>query len=206
MMQVNTTQQERLLAHLEAHCIARPRELKRIGIAANTISRAVDAGLVRRTGRGLYELAYSDWSEHITKVQVAKRVPDSVLCLTSALSFHELTSIIPREMWIAVPNKAWRPKLNTPPVRIVRIREPYFSNGVETHRFDGTDLRVHSITKAIADAFRLPGLVDLAVALESMKTAIRDDLATPGEIADAAIENGSWKRMEPYLEAMSITD
>ena len=205
-MQVNTTQQERLLAHLEAHCIARPRELKRIGIAANTISRAVDAGLVRRTARGLYELPYNGCSEHITKVQVAKRVPESVLCLTSALSFHELTSIIPREMWIAVPNKAWRPKLNTPPVRIVRIREPYFSNGVETHRFDGTDLRVHSITKALADAFRLPGLVDLAIALESMKTAIRDDLATPGEIADAAIENGSWRRMQAYLEAMSITD
>ena len=205
-MQVNTTQQERLLAHLDAHCIARPRELKRIGIAANTISRAVDAGLVIRTARGLYELANGDFSKHITKVQIAKRVPNSVLCLTSALSFHELTHIMPRKVWIAVPNKAWRPQLRDLPVRVVRIREPYLSNGVETHRFDGTDLRVHSITKALADAFRLPGLVELAVALESMKTAIRDDLATPGEIADAAIENGSWKRMQPYLEAMSITD
>lgn len=167
------------------------------------VSRAVEAGLVVRIGRGLNELPESTPDAHSALIEVAKRAPKAVICLTSALTFHDLTDLLPRKVWIAIGAKDWPPKIDYPSARIVRLREPYFSNGVESHVVGGVDLRVYSITKSIADAFRLPKLVERSVATTAMKTALRERKATPGKLASAAQANGAWKQMQPYLEALT---
>ena len=106
-------------------------------------------------------------------------------------------------MWIAIGAKDWAPKIEYPRIRIVRFREPYLTNGIEVHRIGEAEVRVYSIAKTIADAFRNPKLVDRSVAIEAMKSALNDRKATPGQLAAAARENGAWNQMRPYLEALT---
>jgi predicted transcriptional regulator of viral defense system len=197
------SQKERMLAYLAQHAPARARDLKDIGISATTISRAVADGEIIRIGRGLYQLEDSEMDTHTALAEIAKRAPKAVICLVSALSFHGLTDQIPRKVWVAIGAKDWEPKIEYPRIRAVRFREPYFSQGVETHTISGVDVQVYSAPKSIADAFRNRNLVDRSVAIECMKSALENRKASPGILAAAAQENGAWKQMKPYLEALT---
>lgn len=197
------SQRARMIDFMEANAPARSRELAAIGVAPTAISRAVAEGAVVRIGRGLYQLPDSEPDLHSALIEIAKRAPKAVICLTSALSFHQLTDQLPRKIWIAVGAKDWAPKIDYPQIRVVRFREPYLSNELEVHNIHGVDVRVYSITKSIADAFRNPKLVDRSVAIEAMKSALNDRKATPGQLAAAAQQNGAWNQMRPYLEALT---
>jgi predicted transcriptional regulator of viral defense system len=197
------SQRARMINFMEAHAPARSRDLVAIGVAATAISRAVAEGAVVRIGRGLYQLPDSEPDLHSALIEIAKRAPKAVICLTSALSFHQLTDQLPRKIWIAVGAKDWAPKIDYPQIRVVRFREPYLTNGLEVHNIHGVDVRVYSITKSIADAFRNPKLVDRSVAIEAMKSALNERKATPGQLAEAAQQNGAWNQMRPYLEALT---
>jgi len=87
--------------------------------------------------------------------------------LLSALAFHGLTDQLPRKVWFAIGAKDWEPSIAYPPVRVVRFREPSFSDGIETNRIGGTQVRIYSAPKSIADSFRHPKLVDRSVAIEA---------------------------------------
>ncbi|OZA10538.1 MAG: transcriptional regulator [Rhodobacterales bacterium 17-64-5] len=202
-MMTDHSQRARMIDLMEANAPARSRELAAIGVAPTAISRAVAEGAVVRIGRGLYQLPDSEPDLHSALIEIAKRAPKAVICLTSALSFHQLTDQLPRKIWIAVGAKDWAPKIDYPQIRVVRFREPYLSNELEVHNIHGVDVRVYSITKSIADAFRNPKLVDRSVAIEAMKSALNDRKATPGQLAAAAQQNGAWNQMRPYLEALT---
>ncbi|TDQ56236.1 type IV toxin-antitoxin system AbiEi family antitoxin domain-containing protein [Phaeovulum veldkampii] len=180
-----------------------PRDLAPIGVSRTTIARAVADGLVVRIGRGLYLLPDSEPDLHEGLIEIAKLAPKAVICLTSALSFHQLTDQLPRRVWIAIGAKDWAPKIEYPRTRIVRFREPYLTNDIETHWIRGVEVRVYSIAKTIADAFRNPKLLDRSVTIEAMKAALGARKATAGQLATAARENGAWNQMRPYLEALA---
>ncbi len=196
-------QRARMIDYIEAHAPTRSRDLAAIGVAATTIARAVAEGSVVRIGRGLYQLPDSEPDLHSALIEIAKRAPKAVICLTSALSFHQLTDQLPRRIWIAIGAKDWAPRIDYPRIRIVRFRKPYLTNGLEVHRIRGVEVRVYSVAKSIADAFRNQKLVDRSVAIEAMKSALNDRKATPGQLATAARENGAWNQMRPYLEALT---
>ena len=197
------TQKDRLLAYLTQHEIARAFELRKMGISATTISRAVEAGDILRIGRGLYHTADAETNLHMNLSEVAKRAPKAVICLLSALAFHGLTDQLPRKVWFAIGAKDWPPKIPYPPVRIVRFREPYYSEGIETHVIGGTKVKVYSIPKSIADAFRNPKLVDRLVAIECLRSALEQRKARPGDLMSAANAFGAGNIMRPYLEALT---
>jgi hypothetical protein len=112
-----------MIDFMKAHAPARSRDLAAIGVAARAISRTVSEGAVVRIGRGLYELPDSEPDLHSTLIEITKRAPKAVICLTSALSFHQLTDPLPRKIWIAIGAKEWAPKIDYPQIRIVRFRE-----------------------------------------------------------------------------------
>lgn len=197
------TQRQRLLEYLQSHAPARARDLEDVGVSAATISRAVQSGEVLRLGRGLYSLPDSVPNTHETLIEVAKRAPKAVICLTSALAFHGLTDQLPRRVWIAIGAKEWEPKITYPKIRAVRFREPYLSSGVEEHRLGGTTIRMYTIPKTLADAFRNQRLVDRSVAIEALKSTIEQRKATPSAIAEAARNYSAWNQMRPYLEALT---
>lgn len=197
------TQKQHLLSYLKTQAPARARELEDIGISAATISRAVASGEIIRIGRGLYTLQGREPDTHESLIEVTKRAPKAVICLTSALAFHGLTDQIPRKIWIAIGAKDWQPRIDYPRIRVVRFREPYFSSGIQEHHLNGHSVRIYSISKSLADAFRNQRLVDRSVAIESLKSAIGQHKATPAEIAEAARKFAAWKQMQPYLEAIT---
>ena len=203
MPSATATQKDRLLAYLTQHEIARAFELRKMGISATTISRAVEAGDILRIGRGLYQAADAETDLHMNLSEVAKRAPKAVICLLSALAFHGLTDQLPRKVWFAIGAKDWTPKIPYPPIRMVRFREPYYSEGIETHVIGGTKVKMYSIPKSIADAFRNPKLVDRSVAIECLRSALEQKKARPGDLMSAANAFGAGNLMRPYLEALT---
>lgn len=203
MFATNQTQHARMIDYMGAHAPVRSRDLAPIGVSRTTIARAVADGLVVRIGRGLYLLPDSEPDLHEGLIEIAKLAPKAVICLTSALSFHQLTDQLPRRVWIAIGAKDWAPNIEYPRTRIVRFREPYLTNDIEIHCIRGVEVRVYSIAKTIADAFRNPKLLDRSVTIEAMKAALGARKATAGQLATAVRENGAWNQMRPYLEALA---
>jgi len=202
-MIANATQEDRMLDFLKRNTLARSKELQAIGVAATTISRAVEEGSVIRVGRGLYQLTDSEIGINTSLAEVSKQAPKAIICLVSALAFYGLTDQMPRRVWVAIGASSWEPNFKQPKTRIVRLREPYFSGDVEKHSISGTMVSIYSIEKSLCDAFRLPKLVDRSVAIESLKSALTDKKTTPAKIANAAKKYRAWNQISPYLEALT---
>ena len=203
MMQTGRTQREQLTALLRSKQIVRAYELRKVGIAGQTIKRAVDDGELVRLARGLYQCADTDVDTEQALAEAAKLVPKGVIAMVSALAFHGLTDQIPRKIWVAISTKDWAPAPAYPPIRIVEFRDKYMQQGIEHHRISGVDVPVFSVTKTLADIFRNSKLVDRSVTVEGLRTALEQRTATPAAIADAAMEAGAWRIMRPYLEALT---
>ena len=197
------TQKDHLIDHLTHHGLARAHELARRGVSATTIARSMATGEIVRVGRGLYQLTNAELDVHATLAEVSKLAPNGIICLVSALAFHDLTDQIPRRTWIAIGTSDWAPKISYPPIRTVRFCERYFSAAIETHKICGVDVPIYSPAKSIADAFRNPKLVDRSVAIESLKSALADRIATPANLFEAAREFGAANIIKPYLEALT---
>ncbi|PQA88747.1 transcriptional regulator [Marinicaulis flavus] len=200
----NQSQRSRLVEFLRRRSLARAAEIREAGVDATTIARALADGVIVRLSRGLYQLPGSADDANQALAEAAKRTPKGVICMTSALAFHGLTDQMPRKVWIAIGPKDWKPsETGYPPLRVVRFTEPYLSMGIERHKIAGVDTRVYSATKTIADIFRNPKLVDRSIAVEAMRSALKDRIATPAEIAEAAREGRIWNKVRPYLEALT---
>ena len=183
--------------------LARARDLKAAGIDAPTIARAVRAGVIVRAGRGLYQLPGVELDAQSALAEASKRVPRGVICMISALAYHQLTDQMPRQVWMAIGAKSWRPTVDYPPLRIVRFRSPYLEYGIERHVISGVEVPIYSIPKSLADAFRSRRFVDRSVAVECLRNALEQRSATPAQIARAAEDCGAWRQMQPYLEALT---
>jgi predicted transcriptional regulator of viral defense system len=203
MKEAPTTQRERMIRLLRDHTMARANELRNVGVAAATISRAVEDGVVIRVGRGLYQLPGGEVDEAITLAEASKHVPKGRICMISALAYHGLTDQMPRKVWMAIGAKDWEPSISYPPLRIVRFRPPYLNYGIETHWISGVPVPIYSIPKTLADVFRNPKLLDRSVAIECLRNAVRERKATPSAIVEAARDCGAWNQIRPYLEAIT---
>ncbi len=183
--------------------IARPVELEERGVARAQLARLVKAGLVTRQSRGLYTVArHAPTAEH-TLAQVAKRVPDGVLCLLTALRFHGLTTQSPAEVWLAVPEKARRPRLDYPRLRIARFSGQAFTEGVEERRAEGVTLRIYSPAKTVADCFKYRHKIGIDVAVEALRDFTRKYRGRATALAHFARVCRVGRIMQPYLDAIS---
>jgi predicted transcriptional regulator of viral defense system len=191
--------------------MARLSEFTKAGVTAATVSRMKEKGLIARLGRGLYQLPDASTDANHSLAEAAKRVPKGVICLISALAFHELTDTIPSRVWMAIGPKDRRPRTDDPPLQIVRFGARVLSAGVKEHTVESVRVRIYNPAKTVVDMFRYrqsagkrykksPGL---NLALEGLKEALRQRKATPAEIARYANEAGVWKAVRPYLEAMT---
>jgi predicted transcriptional regulator of viral defense system len=191
------------LALLQRNGITRLSEFREAGITAATISRLEAAGTISRLARGLYQLPDATVGANHTLAEASKLVPKGVICLTSALAFHELTDQVPARVWLAIGPKDWRPRLRYPPMRFAHFPLTQLRAGITRHLIEGVSVPVFSIGKTIADLFRHRRAVGINVALEGLREALRQRKATAGEIARYAAEGGVWKVMEPYMSALT---
>ena len=198
------SQRERAVAFLKSKGMARLSELISEGVTASTVTRLEREGAIVRLARGLYQLPNASIDAHHTLAEAAKLVPKGVICLTSALAYHELTDQIPAKVWIAIGPKDWRPNFRYPPARFAHFPNNYLRNGVEQHVIDGVDVPIFGVAKTIADLFRYRRTVGINVALEGLREALRKRKATPAQIAKYASDARIWKTMEPYVSALTI--
>ena len=197
------SQRDRATAYLAAQGMSRLNELIVHGVTASTLSRLERDGTVTRLARGLYQLADASLDVNHTLAQASKLVPNGVICLTSALAFHGLTDHIPPKVWIAIGPKEWRPNFTYPPARFARFSGSRLALGIDQHLIDGVSVPVFGVAKTIADLFRYRQTVGVNIALEGLREALRQNKATPSEIANQAIDAKVWKIMEPYLSALT---
>jgi predicted transcriptional regulator of viral defense system len=182
--------------------VLRPRELAAAGIPRAVLSRLEQQGKIRRIGRGLYTLADAPATEHLDLIEVSKRVPNGVICLISALQFHEMTTQLPHEVWIAVANKIHDPRIDHPPVRVVRFSQAALTFGVETHKIHGVSVRITSPAKTVADCFKFRNKVGTDVAVEALKEFRRARKGKLDDLWEAAEVCRVVNVMRPYLEAL----
>lgn len=202
-MPAHATESALLEAAFQMSPIARARDLRSQGISGTAIARAVEAGQLTRRGRGLYQHANAHIDAGQSLAEVSKLVPGGVICMTSALAWHGLADQMPRKVWIAIGQKEWAPKFSNPPLRIARMTDKYLRQGIELHSISGVDVPIYSIPKTLADVFRNSRAIDRSVAIEALRATLDQRRATPGEIADAANQGGTWNAMRPYLEALT---
>ncbi len=192
---------QRILEIVEQAGVLRPRDLDAHRIPRIYLSRLCDRGLLQRVGRGLYVLPNADVSEHHTLAEAGKRVPHGVVCLLSALRFHGLTTQSPSDVWLAIGDKAWRPRVDYPPLRFVRFSARALETGVEEHSIEGVLVRVYNPAKTVADCFKYRNKIGLDVALEALRDCRRQRRCTNDELWHYAKICRVANVMRPYMEA-----
>jgi predicted transcriptional regulator of viral defense system len=182
--------------------LIRPRDLTERGLPTVALTRLVRQGRLQRVGRGLYALPDRPVSEHNALAEVARKHPQAIVCLLSALRFHDLTTQSPFEVWLAIPNKARAPKIDYPPLRIVRFSGAALTDGVEEHAIDGVPVRVTSVPRTVADCFKFRNKIGLDVALEALQEAWRAKRVSMDELWRYATLCRVTNVMRPYMESL----
>lgn len=203
MSAVEASVETRLEKALANEGSVRSHDLEAAGISRTQISRLVAEGRLQRIGHGLYISPDYLVTEHSALVTVAKRAPQALFCLLTALRFHGLTTQSPSEVWIAIGNKEHPPRLDYPPLRTVRFSAASLGHGVEIEVVDGVDLRVTNPAKTVADCFKFRNKIGLDVSLEALRDARREGKATADDLWRYATVNRVANVMRPYLEAVS---
>jgi predicted transcriptional regulator of viral defense system len=200
--QVNPPTQKKVLDLARKSSILRPRDLHEKGLPSDYLWRLHKQGKLEKVGRGMYAAQDAKLSEYQTVVQAALRVPRGVVCLLSALRFHDLTTQSPFEIWMAIDVKARAPKEDIIPLRIVRFSGKALTAGVETHAVEGVNVKVYKPAKTVADCFKYRNKIGLDVAIEALRDCWRKKLATSDELWRYAKVCRVARVMRPYLESV----
>lgn len=195
MSQLNDT-----VAFLKKHGPCRVRDLEAAGFRRQDLQHLIKMERVERLTRGVYQVAQAPMLTNPSYAEVFLRAPKVVLCLLSALNYHELTTQLPHQVWIAIESKSRAPKLEYPPLKVARFSGEAFSVGIEKHKVDGVTLRVYSVAKTVADLFKMRNKVGLDVAMEALREALKSKKANRAEVLKMAKVCRMEKVMRPYLE------
>jgi len=193
---------QKVLSLARERGIIRVQDLKDEGIHPECLRRMVSQGLMTQTGRGLYIMADAEVSTHHSLAQVSKWMPNGVVCLLSALEFHNVGTQNPFEVWFALERNIASPRIQYPPLRIVRFSGESFSKGIEEHRIENIIVKVYSPGKTVADCFKYRNKVGLDVAIEALRDCMKQRLCTNDELWNFSRVCRVSNVMKPYLESI----
>lgn len=200
---MNETKIQKVLALARRHGVLRPRDLSAHGVQREYLVRLLQQGLLERPARGIYVLADADPGENRSLLEACKRVPHGVVCLLSALRFHGLTTQAPFEVWLAISKKAWLPKVENPPLRIVRFSGPALTTGIVKHVIQGVPVRITSPARTVVDCFKYRNKIGLDVAIEALRDCWRQKKTTMDDLYRTARPLRMANVMRPYLESLA---
>jgi predicted transcriptional regulator of viral defense system len=182
--------------------VLRARDLAPLHLPRRHLSEMVAKGTLHKSARGLYVPASADLTEHHTLVEACARVPVGIICLLSALRFHNITLQNPSEVWLAITIDSRKPKTDYPPLRIARFSGDAYTQGVEHHTIEGVDVRVYNVAKTIADCFKYRHKIGIDVALEALRRAWAGKRVSSDEIWHFAQVCRVTNVMRPYLDTL----
>ncbi|CAG1007039.1 hypothetical protein ANRL2_04674 [Anaerolineae bacterium] len=200
---MNPTIRKKLRSAVRSSGILRPRDLVGLGIHRKHLRAGIEEGILESEGLGLYRLSDASPTERHSLALVAKRYPKVVVCLLTALNFHALTTQLPHEVWVAVPQHSWVPTPKVLKLKIVQMGPAAMSEAVETHEIEGVPVRVFSAVKTVVDCFRHRKIVGNDVAIEALRAYLsrrdrnlRTLLRTANTLRIASV-------IKPYAEALT---
>ena len=171
------------------------------GITRYMLYALRDRGVIEPVTRGIYRLADMPPIGNPDLVTVSLRFPNAVICLVSALAYHDITTQIPHEVSVAVPRGARLPSLDYPPIRAHRFSKEAYESGIEAHRIDGVPVKVYGREKTLADSFKFRNKIGMDVALEALKLHRERNGFDLEALLDYARVCRVERVMRPYLEA-----
>ena len=166
------------------------------------LKTSLNSGRINRIDRGLYSLSEGVSFPNPDLTAISIRVPKGVVCLFSALAFHEVTTEIPQFVGIAIARGAHANKIKYPPVKFYRFASKAWEAGIEEHKVKGYKIRVYSLAKTIADCFKFRNKIGVDVARDALKVAVKEKGIKPTEIIQYAKICRVDKLLKPILEAM----
>jgi predicted transcriptional regulator of viral defense system len=182
--------------------IVRPAELEERGYPRRQLYQLVREGVLEQRGRGLYVARGHALTADHTLAQVAKRGPAGVFCLLTALRFHGLTTQSPAQVWVALPEKARKPRLDYPRLRVARFSGAALTEGIETHRVEKVEVQVYSAAKTVADCFKYRNKIGIDVAVEALRDFSKHHRGGASDLARFARICRVARVMQPYLDAL----
>jgi len=182
--------------------LLRPRDLAEIGLSRQYLSVVYRRGLLERVSRGIYCLPGFALDENQSLVEVCTKVPSGVICLLTALSFHDLTTQVPFEVHLAISRTARRPQMDSLQLRVYRFSGPALTEGVEEHSIAGVKIQVYSLAKTVVDCFKFRNKIGLDVAIEALRDCLHQRKTTVDELVHFSGLCRVEKVMAPYIEAM----
>ena len=198
---MESTRSDAALELLRAKSLVRSHELAQLGVAGETLQQLLRKGVIVRISRGLYAAPERELTEHDQLAQLAIKHPRMVFCLLTALQIHGLTTQSPHEVWVAIAPNARAPRVEYPPLRIVRLSDPGL--GLEQIALDGVvHIPVTSVAKTVADCFKFRNKIGLDIALEALRDAWRQKKVTMDELWEWARLCRVANIMRPYLESL----
>ena len=181
----------------------RPSQVAEAGITRDQLRALVRRGTVEHVGRGLYRMGDVEPTEHYSLAMACARVPNSVVCLLSALRVHGIGTQAPAEVWLAIPHKARRPRLPGLRLRIIRFSGPAWTFGVQETAFEGVPARITTPARTVADCFRFERLVGPEAAMQALQDGLRQRKLTIAELS-RVVEILPSRRLSAALDARSI--
>jgi predicted transcriptional regulator of viral defense system len=187
----------------EHHGMLRTAHALRLGIHPRTLYALRKEGQIVSVARGLYRIADAPELSDPDMAIVAAKIPSAVVCLLSALNFHNLTTQIPHQVYVALPRHTTYPRLEHPPLRIFQFSKASYEAGIETKRIEGVELKVYCPAKTVVDCFKFRNQVGLDVALEALRDAWRHKRVTMDDLWRFAQVCRVTNVMRPYLESIA---
>ena len=197
------TRTERTLELVMQMGLVRPRDLAQHDIAPIYLRRLVQRGQLVQPARGVYAIAGHEPTLYHSLATVCKRVPRGVVCLMSALAYHEIGTQLPSVVWLAINQRSRPLVIRGLPVKIVRFSGQALTEGVQKHEIEGATVSVTSPAKTIADCFKFRNKVGLDVALEALRDAWRKRKVTMADLDRFAKIDRVTNVMRPYLEMLT---
>lgn len=183
--------------------LVRPKDLNQHGIPVIYLRRLLHRGELVQLTRGVYAVTGHEPTLHHSLAMVSKRIPRGVVCLLSALAYHDIGTQLPSVVWLAIDQRS-RPLVTTDlPAKIVRFSAQSLVEGVEEHSVEGVTVRITNPAKTVADCFKFRNKVGLDIALEALRDAWRKRKVTMVELDRFAATNRMTNVMRPYLEMLT---
>ena len=195
------TKTDQVLEVAKRKGVVRARDLKEKGLPPRYLSRLADRGKLKREGRGLYRHPEAPLTEHHSLALTTARYPDATICLLSALQFHELTTQMPRRVWVAREKGDWSPKASPTNLEVVHMSGPSFTEGKRAHEVEGISVQVFGPAKTVADCFKFREKVGLGVAIEALRDYVRSKKGPVEELYRFAEVCRVRSVVRPYIEA-----
>ncbi len=182
--------------------VVRSKEAISSGIYARTLTNLVRSKRLELVARGVYRLKSMQSQSNPDLVTTALSIRSGVICLISSLSFHRLTTQIPHEVSIALPEKSRTPRLSYPPIKVYRFRGKAYEEGIEKHNVDGVMVKIYNPEKTLADCFKFRNKIGLDVFLEALKKYRSLQRINTERLLKYARICRVEKQIRPYLEAI----